>query len=270
MKLKGSVAVLTGAASGIGRALAIQLCASGCNLALVDRDEGGLKETVSCLPSHSQSVTLHICDLSIAEDVKSLPNEILTKHNSIDVLINNAGVALGGSFEQVSETDFNWLMRINFDAPVSLIRAILPTMRKVGSPTKIVNISSLFGLISPPGQAAYSASKFAVRGFSNALRYELRDTNVTVLVVHPGGIATSIADNAKAPSSASDAEIFRQRRMMNAFLKFPPQKAASVIIKAIENDKSRLLIGLDAKILSFIERLMPVSYWSVIAKLMKR
>lgn len=270
MRLHDTVVVLTGAASGIGRALALQLSAMKCHLALVDRDAQGLEETISLLPDNGQKVTSHVCDLSVMDKVKLLPEQILKQHHTIDVLINNAGVALGGDFEQVSENDFNWLMKINFDAPVSLIRNTLPTMRGHGSPAKIVNISSLFGLISPPGQAAYCASKFALRGFSNALRYELKDTNVSLLVVHPGGIATSIANNARAPAKVSEAEVLRQRKIMNAFLRMAPKKAAKAIIEAIERDKPRLLIGYDAKLLSFIERLMPVSYWSIIGRLTKQ
>lgn len=270
MKLENKVVMLTGAASGIGRALAIELSALNCELALIDRDEFGLNETLSLLSDNAQKTTSHICDLSVASEVKSLSQHVLSEHERIDILINNAGVAIGGSFEQVSEVDFDWLMRINFDAPVSLIRSLLPTMRQNGKQAKIVNISSLYGLISPPGQTAYCASKFALRGVSNALRHELKDGNVSLLVVHPGGIATSIAKNAKAPANVTRTEIERQRKLMNSLLRMPPTKAATQIINAIKNDRARLLIGFDAKFVSIIERLMPVNYWPIIEKLMKR
>lgn len=270
MKLDNSVVMLTGAASGIGRALAIQLSKLGCDLALVDIDEAGLQQTVDHLARTGKKVTTHICDLSIIEDVKALPASVLAQHAVVDVLINNAGVAVGGSFEQVSETDFDWLMQINFHAPVALTRAILPVMRASKKAAKIVNISSLYGLIAPPGQSAYCASKFAVRGVSNALRHELRGSNISVLVVHPGGIATSIADNARAPASIDPKEVARQKKLMNKLLRMPADKAASIIINAIERDRARVLVGFDAKVVSVIERLMPVRYWSVIEKLMNR
>ena len=192
MLLNDKTAVITGAASGIGRSLALQLAAKGCHLALVDRDESGLDDIKRQLPAGNTIISTHVADLSNRQETLSLGPNITKVHKDVHLLINNAGVALGGNFEEVSSDDFDWLMQINFHAVVNLTRLFLPLMRAHGNAAKIVNISSLYGLISPPGQSAYCASKFAVRGFSNALSHELRDTNVSMLVVHPGGIATSI------------------------------------------------------------------------------
>lgn len=269
MKLDNQVAVLTGAASGIGRALAVQLAGRGCHLALVDRDEAGLKETVELLPKRGRTISTHVVDLSDRAAIRQLPSQVQRIHPKVHLLINNAGVALGGAFEQVSEEDFDWVMNINFRAVVDLTRVFLPALRSHGTPSRIVNISSLFGLVSPPGQVAYSASKFAVRGFTHGLRNELRGTSVAVTVVHPGGIATSIAKNAKAPSHLDSAQVERHRRAMNKLLKMPAEKAAGIILQGIDRDRSRVLIGMDALFVSIVERLMPARNWSLIERFIR-
>lgn len=270
MQLDGRVVLLTGAASGIGRALAAELAAAGCHLALVDVNERGLRDTATRLPASGRRVSLHVCDLADREALRTLPAAVLVEHGAIHLLINNAGVGVGGTFEQIGQDDFDWVMRINFHAVVDLTRLVTPILRANGSRGLIVNVSSLYGLVSPPGQSVYSASKFAVRGFSNALRHELRGSNVGVLVVHPGGVATSIADNARAPQGMDPAEFERIRRAKNRMLRMPPAKAAQIIVRAIERDEARVLVGLDARVVSWLERLMPVRYWSVLDWLMRR
>jgi NAD(P)-dependent dehydrogenase (short-subunit alcohol dehydrogenase family) len=148
----------------------------------------------------------------------------MARHGRVDLLFNNAGVALAGTFEQISETDFDWLFEINFGAMVRLTRAFLPHL-KASDDARIVNMSSVFGLISPPGQTAYSASKFAVRGFSNALRFELAGSNVGVTVVHPGGVATKIAENARRPAGTTNAEVAEQLKRARRLLTMPPTTA---------------------------------------------
>lgn len=268
MELNQRTVVLTGAASGIGQALAQRLDQAGCHLALIDRDEGGLRQTRAQLRGDDRRLSLHTADLSDRQRIRLLSDEILGIHPGIDMLVNNAGVALGGQFEEVSEEDFDWLMRINFDAVVTMTRTFLPALRRSVGPARIVNVSSLYGLISPPGQAAYSASKFAVRGFSNALRHELRGSNVGVTVVHPGGVATSIATNARTPELADADRVRLERRRMEKLLRMPPARAAEIIVNAIARDRERVLVGTDAIITSLIERLMPVGYWSLIERLM--
>lgn len=270
MKLDNQVAVLTGAASGIGRALAEQLAGKGCHLALVDRDETGLRETLTRLPRTGRHISLHVLDLAQRDAVRALPEQVLQEHPTVHLVINNAGVAVGGSFDRVSEEDFDWLMAINFHAVVDITRGFLPVLQRNGAPGKFVNVSSLYGLVSPPGQAAYSASKFAVRGFSNSLRHELRGSNVDMMVVHPGGIATSIATNAKAPKDIDPAEVERQRKEMNRLLRMPPSRAAGIILHGIEKDRARVIVGMDALLLSIIERLVPVNYWSIVERLMNQ
>jgi short-subunit dehydrogenase len=163
--------------------------------------------------------------------------------------VNNAGVALGGTFEQTSEADFDWLMEINFHGLVRMTRAFLPLLHQRPQ-ARIVNISSLFGLISPPGQTAYSASKFAVRGFSNALRLELEKTNVGVTVAHPGGIATAIARSARVSEKVSTEEATKHQAMAQKMLRMPPDRAAEIIVRAVERNQARVLVGLDAKVLA--------------------
>jgi short-subunit dehydrogenase len=187
-------------------------------------------------------------------------------HGRVDLLINNAGVALGGNFDQVSEADFDWLMEINFHAVVRLTRAFLPLLR-TSDDARIVNLSSVFGLISPPGQCAYSASKFAVRGFSNALRLELAGTRVGVSVVHPGGVATAIARNARIAASVPADERRVRLELAEKMLRMAPDKAGEIIVRGVEKRRARILVGNDALIISLLERLAPVSYWRVLQSL---
>lgn len=265
MKLDNRVAVVTGAGSGIGRAIAASLARRGCHLALADINEEGLRQTAETVKGAGVRFSLHRLDVASREQVRALPAEVRAAHGRVDLLVNNAGVALGGSFEQVSEADFDWLMEINFHGVVRMTRAFLPLLR-AGDDARIVNISSLYGLVSPPGQAAYSASKFAVRGFSNALRHELQGTQVGVTVVHPGGVATAIARSARVPSGIDEEEVRRRKALSEKLLRMPPEKAGEIIVRGIENRKARILVGMDAKIVSVIERFAPVRYWSLLKK----
>ena len=183
----------------------------------------------------------------------------------MDLLVNNAGVALGGHFDEVSEADFDWLMEINFHAVVRMTRAFLPVLR-ASDDARIVNISSVFGLIAPPGQSAYCASKFAVRGFSNALRHELSGTRVGVSVVHPGGVATAIARNARVSAGTSAEERRRRLALAEKLLRLPPEAAGEIIVRGVEKRRARILVGRDAVFIALIERLFPVKYWSVLAR----
>lgn len=262
-------AVITGAASGIGRALAVALARRRCNLALADVNEIGLSKTVELVSVYATHVSKHRLDVSDRQAVAAFPQDVLLHHQGIDILINNAGVAVGGAFDRVSEADFEWLFDINFWGVVRMTRAFLP-MLKASDDAHIVNLSSLYGLISPPGQAAYSASKFAVRGFSNALRHELEGTRVGVTVVHPGGVATSIADNARLPDGVSQDEAAQQVAQTKSRLRLPPEQAAEIVIEGIERRAKRILVGTDAKIISLIERFAPVSYWKALKLLVRR
>ncbi len=265
MHLKDRVAVISGAAGGIGRGIALSLARRGCHLALADIDETGLAQTQAQAAPSGVRVSCHPLDVASREAVAALPASVLGAHGRVDLLFNNAGVALVGNFEQVSEADFDWLMEINFHAVVRMTRAFLPLLQ-AGDDSRIVNLSSVFGLISPPGQCAYSASKFAVRGFSNALRLELAGSRVGVSVVHPGGVATAIARNARV-SQALPAEQMRARlELIDKLLRMPPQKAGEIIVRGVQKRRARILVGRDAMIIALIERLAPVNYWRALGR----
>ncbi len=266
MNLKNKTALLTGAGSGIGRETALALARRGCHLALADINAAGLAQTAEACAALGVKVSQHVLDVASREAVAALPAAVQAAHGRVDLLVNNAGVALGGTFEQVSEADFDWLMEINFHAVVRMTRAFLPLLHNAET-ARIVNVSSLYGLVSPPGQAAYSAAKFAVRGFSNALRHELMGTKIGVTVVHPGGIATSIARNARVGANAPAELVQQGKARAEKLLKMPPAKAAEIIVRGIEADRERVLVGADAKIVSLLERLAPVHYWRVLARL---
>ena len=264
MRLAGRTAVVTGAAAGIGRAISVSLAQRGCHLALADIDESGMADTADLVREYGVRVSRHRVDVSDRTAVAAFPDIVAAEHSGVDVLVNNAGVAVGGTFEQVSDEDFEWLFEINFWGVVRMTRAFLPLLR-ASSDARVVNISSVYGLVAPPEQAAYSASKFAVRGFSEALRHELEGSGVGVTVVHPGGVATSIAENARIPAGASEEEIARRRERYRKLLRLPPAVAGEVIVRGIERREPRVLVGSDAKTISLIARLLPVSYWKVLA-----
>lgn len=267
MNVKNKVAVLTGAGSGIGRAMSISLAKRGCHLALVDINEAGLKETVALLKNYNITVSQHLLDVSDQTAIKNLPEAIFSQHTNIQLLINNAGVGSGGSFLQTSAADFDWLMDINFHSVVRLTRLFLPHLLQQPE-SAIVNVSSLYGLVAPIGEAAYCASKFAVRGFSNALRHELMNTTLQISVVHPGGVATQIAKNARIAKGLSAEEIEVKQREMAKLLWMPPERAGEIIIRGVEKGKARIIVGWDAKLVALIERIAPVHYGKLLKKLM--
>jgi len=262
------VAVVTGAASGIGRAMSQQLGAAGSSLAVADIDEDGLRQTAQSLGKNSALVTTHIVDVANEESVKVFADEVNARHGRATLLINNAGVSLHGNFDEVSLDDFRWLMNINFWGTVYGSKYFLPLLKREKR-AHLVNISSVFGLISPAGQVPYAASKFAVRGFTEALRHELQGSSVFVSCVHPGGIRTPIARHSRlgagTPASIRDANIARFERLART----PPEKAAARILLGVERCESRILIGADAYQIDVLQRLRPASYWKSLAKKME-
>ena len=266
MILRDRTAVVTGAASGIGRAIAISLTRRGCHLALADINESQLAETARLAAAPNLRITCHGLDVADRKAVACFPSVVMAAHGRVDILVNNAGVALGGTFDQVSEADFDWLFEINFWGVVRMTRAFLPHLR-ASDDARLVNLSSVYGLVSPPGQTAYSASKFAVRGFSQSLRFELKDSKIGVTVIHPGGVATAIARNARVPKGLMSVEEEEQRRSAaEKLLRMPPEMAGEIIVQGIERRKARVLVGTDAKIISLIERVAPVSYLKILAQ----
>jgi short-subunit dehydrogenase len=263
LKLAGRTAIVTGAAGGIGRGIATALARRGCHLALLDVDDAALAATAAELAALGVRVSKHHLDVSDRTAVAALPQQLTGQHPGVDLLVNNAGAALGGTFEEVSEADFEWLFAINFWGVVRVTRALLPLLHK-SDDARIVNISSLFGLIAPPGQSAYAASKFAVRAFSESLRHELAATRIGITVVHPGGVATSIAKNSRLPQSLPADEAAKRRKFFDSFLTMPAETAGEIIVRGVESRKARILVGRDAKSAALLERLMPVSYWKVL------
>ena len=263
--IQGGVAVVTGAGSGIGRALAQKLAADGSGLALADIDEKGLDETAGSLSSHAGKVTTHVLSVADEAAVRALAEEVVARHGRVTLLINNAGVALLGKFDEISLDDFRWLMGINFWGTVYGVRYFLPVLKQQPR-AHIVNLSSIFGIIAPVGQSAYCASKFAVRGFTEVLRHELEGTNVSVTSVHPGGIATAIAKRARVGANAPQAAQKESISIFEKVARIPPEVAAETILRGAEMRKPRVLIGSDARSLDLLQRVRPGSYWKVMAK----
>jgi short-subunit dehydrogenase len=256
---KNKVAVITGAASGIGRALAINLSKRGANVVLADKNMKGLAETQKMIIALDGVASIHELDVSDADAFQSLAVEVESIYGQVHMLFNNAGVSLIDRASEQSLEDFHWLMNINFWGVVHGCKAFLPQLQKTDEAV-IVNVSSLFGLLALPLQSAYNASKFAVRGYTEALRIEMCGTSVQVSCVHPGGIKTDITKNAKVKEGAMDVSQEQLNRDFDKQAKTTAEQAAEVIINGIEKQKRRILIGPDAKILDFMVRLFPARY----------
>lgn len=262
--LRDAVAVVTGAASGIGRATALALAGRGAHLALMDRDAGGLAAAAEAARRAGGRVSVYGFDVADAAAVAAFPDLVLRDHDRVTVLVNNAGVALTGRFEELTLEEFRWLVEINFLAVVGMTKAFLPVLLRQPR-AQIANVSSLYGIVAPAEQTAYAAAKFAVRGFSESLRHELEGTGVGVTVIHPGGFNTRIAADARIAAAADSPDTRRRREEWGrTFLTKPPEMAAAAIVRAIERQQPRLIIGGDAKAATLIQRLMPVSYWKVL------
>jgi NAD(P)-dependent dehydrogenase (short-subunit alcohol dehydrogenase family) len=265
----GRVAAITGAGSGIGRALANALARQGAHIALSDLDDTGLAETVAQCEGFGVKITSQHVDVADRNAVYAWADSVVADHEKVNLIINNAGVALGATVESMSYEDFEWLMNTNFWGVVYGTKAFLPYLKQSGE-GHVVNLSSVFGLISVPSQSAYNAAKFAVRGFTDTLRMELdiEDTNVSVTTVHPGGIKTNIVRNARldpsirhvAGSPENIANDFER-----AFIT-SPEKAAEQILTAVRRDRRRALIGPDAKAIDLVSRLPAGIYQSILTR----
>ena len=254
----GRLAVVTGAASGIGASLARELARRGSSLVLVDVDAGRLAELD--VPG---DVTKIVADLGDRSAVDGLTTRIRADHPAIGLLINNAGIALGGRFDQVTVDEFEAVMNVNFRAPMLLTHALLPAL-KAEPGSHLVNVSSLFGLIAPAGQSAYSASKFALRGLSQVLHSELAVDGIGVTTVHPGGIRTRIAENARVGAGVPVGDVDPNRELFAKLLTYPPEKAARQILDAVARRKARLLIAANAKLPDLLARAFPVAHNRII------
>ncbi len=267
-EIKNSLFIITGAGSGIGQALTIKAIAEGANVIASDVNEKELDETIAQTNGKAEK---YVLDVANHEAIKTFAADIIQKYpNETIILVNNAGVGLAsGNFTETPLEDFEWLMNINLYGVVRLSKAFLPHLLQQNK-GHIVNVSSVFGLAGMPNNSAYSTAKFGVKGFTDVLKAELLGTNVKVSSVHPGGIKTNIAKNSRISSTQNVEEAkATMAKFEKVALKMSPAKAADVIIDGIKKDKSRILIGSDAKALDFIVRLFPNSYHKIIAKVFK-
>jgi short-subunit dehydrogenase len=273
LEFERMAAAVTGAASGIGRALSLELAARGCDVALADVDVPGLEAVADEIKRmHSRRVLLQRVDVADLAQVQAFARAAISAFPSLCIVINNAGVALRGDFDEIEHSQMQWLMDINFWGVVHGTRTFLPHLESQPR-AHIVNLSSIFGIVAPPGQSAYAAAKFAVRGFSEALRHELtaKKSPVRLTVVHPGGVATNIARNAQAGprlKATMSAEAVGQRFAQIA--RTTPQAAARRIVRGIERSEARVLIGRDARLMELIQRCRPASYWAMMARSLER
>jgi len=263
-KLEGRTAIITGAASGIGRQLAIQLAGHGAHLALVDIDEAGLAALRDQLGSAGR-VSLHTADVSNREAMAALAPEVAAAHDQLHILINNAGIGYEAAFPQTDLDAFDRVLGINLWGVIHGCHFFMPYLAKADA-AHIVNMSSLFGFVGMPGQTAYCASKYAVRGLSEALWEELRTTTVGLTVVHPGGVATNIMKT----SGGDDPELMAYLASWYEDNAYPPDRAAGHIITAIRRGKRRLLITPEATFADLARRLMPVWGNKIVADLFIR
>jgi short-subunit dehydrogenase len=254
-RLEGRTAVVTGAASGIGRALSIRLAERGCHLALCDRNEAGLEETRAGIQSMGRRVSAHAVDVSSKDRMRMLVDEVLTFHGGANILVNNAGVTAISTFENQPLEDFEWLMGVNFWGVIYGCKFFLPALKSADE-AHVVNLSSVFGILGVPMQSSYCASKFAIRGFSESLRAELSGTNVGVTSVHPAGVATNIVKDGRYTGEASSK--MRADLVSDFATKMlPADKAADKIIGAIEKNRPRLLIARGAAVIDAVQRVSP-------------
>jgi NAD(P)-dependent dehydrogenase (short-subunit alcohol dehydrogenase family) len=263
--LQDKIAVITGAGSGIGRALALRLAQKGCRLALSDIKADALAETL--LPQRPFTQALDVAD---RDAVFAFADAVKRECGGAHVIVNNAGVALSQTIEDMRYEDFEWLMNINFWGVVHGTKAFLPTLRAQDDGV-IVNLSSIFGIIAVPTQGAYHSAKFAVRGFTETLRQELAGTGVSAICVHPGGIKTNIARNARHyVDSMGNTDAGRSAAQFDKIARTSADDAARVIVDGIERRRPRVLIGADAKLLDRIQRWAPVGYPSILGALLRR
>ncbi len=265
------VAAITGAGSGIGRALAFELAAQGCHLALSDVSAEGLEKTRKALAERFQglSVTTDVVDVADRDQVHAWTESAVKQHGRVNLIFNNAGVAHAGTVEGSSYDEYEWITNINYWGVIHGTKAFLPHIKASGD-GHVVNISSIFGLFAQPGMSAYNATKFAVRGFTEALRQELdlERCGVSASCVHPGGIKTDIGNRARMNESMSRVTgqgVSATRQVFNEqMLRTTPEKAAQVILRGVQRNRRRILIGADAYAVEFTLRLLPALYQWVV------
>ena len=266
--LSGKVAVVTGAGHGIGRETAIALGEKGCRLAICDVDEAALQSVRQALADAGATVTAHLVDVSDRAQVEQFASDVIATHGEAHILINNAGVTVYASFEEHEIEDLEWILGVNLWGVIYGCKYFLPHLKASGE-GHIVNLSSVFGIIAPPLQTSYVASKFAVRGFSESLRAELADDNVGVTSVHPGAIKTNIIRNARLVTDTHTELRDATQRLFDR-LGTTPDVVAERIVKAIEYNSPRVLITKEARMADALKRLMPATADGIVARVFKR
>ncbi len=250
--IDGRVAVVTGAGSGLGRAISLELAARGCDIALVDINQEALDESANLVRKSGQKTSCHVVDVSNKEQMLALPEAVLSQHKAVHILVNNAGVSVGKPFLEQSVEDLEWITGINYWGVLYGCKFFLPHLIAQDE-AHIVNLSSSAGLTGMASQSSYSATKFAVRGFSECLFVELANTNVGVTCVHPGAVATNILN-----ASRMDAD--QKKKIIKGFemIAMAPEKAASLIANSIEKKRFKLVFCMESRMFDFIRRFSPV------------
>jgi NAD(P)-dependent dehydrogenase (short-subunit alcohol dehydrogenase family) len=264
------VAAITGAGSGMGRSLAVKLAERGCQVAISDVNEVGLAETAKLAGVHGVKVTSKRVDVAKRDEVYAWADEVVADHGKCNLIFNNAGVSYGATVEGCDYEDAEWLVGINFWGVVYGTKAFLPHLRASGE-GHVVNTSSLFGLVGFPGQSTYNATKFAVRGFTEALRIELEmmGAPVSATSVHPGGIKTNIARAARMSKSVADLgvkDLESGHHQIEKHFRLTADEAAEVILRGVRRNARRVLVGTDAKIYDLVQRLIPSSYQWILVR----
>jgi short-subunit dehydrogenase len=268
------VAAITGAGSGMGRTLAVALARRGCHVAVSDVNEGSLAETATLAAQHGVKVTSRTVDVAKRDEVYAWADEVVRDHGRCNLVFNNAGVAHSSTIEGIDYADFEWIVGINFWGVVYGTKAFLPHLKASGD-GHVVNTSSLFGLVGIPSQGTYNATKFAVRGFSEALREELEVTGapVSATCVHPGGIKTNIARSARVDPSVKHLgvkDVEKSRASFEKMFRVTAEDAAETILRGVQRNARRVLVGMDAHFLDALQRLMPASYQKIVAVAARR
>lgn len=251
-QITGSVAVVTGAGSGIGRTVSLELASRGANLALVDIDDAGLEAVQQEIEAIGRKASTHHVDVSNQQQMEVLPEQVIAEHGAVHILVNNAGVAVNLPFEQQEMDDLEWITGINYWGVMYGCKYFLPYLQKAEE-AHIVNMSSSAGLTGMKGQSSYASTKFAVRGLSECLYVELANSSVGITLVHPGAVATNILEAARMDPT-------HKEKMLKTFhLAMPPEKAARLIVKAIEKNRFKLVFCVDSRILDFMKRILPTT-----------
>jgi NAD(P)-dependent dehydrogenase (short-subunit alcohol dehydrogenase family) len=271
MAFRGRVAAITGAASGIGKGLAVELARRGADLALCDIDEDGLAKTAAMVEAEGRRATTHRVDVADREAVYAFKDAVLERHGRADAIVNNAGVAVTDTVVDSTYEDLEWIFGINLWGVIHGTKAFLPHLIEQNDGW-VVNVSSVFGLMAFPNQSAYNVTKFGVRGFTEALRQELAHTGVTATSVHPGGIRTNIARRGRfrRVHDGSIDEHEAVEEFEKRLARTTPEEAGRIIADGMERREPRILVGPDAHLIDRVVRLFPVRYTDIVERVISR